>query len=71
MAIYWRLDKVLSEKGVTAWELAHRLGVAHPSIYRLVKQKHITRITVHDGTLDAICEALKCEPGDLLVYRKR
>lgn len=69
MPIYWRLREVLDERGVTPLELAKRLGVAHPSVYRLAAQRHITRIT--DAKLAELCKALDCQPGDLLEYRKR
>ena len=69
MPIYWRLGEVLDEKGVTPLELARALGVKHPSIYRLAKQKQITRITT--DLLNRICKALDCQPGDLLEYKKR
>lgn len=69
MPIYWRLAEVLDERGMTPLELAKKLGVAHPSIYRLARQKHITRIT--DDKLDALCKALDCQPGDLLVRKAR
>lgn len=69
MPIYWRLREVLDARGVTPLELARRLGVAHPSIYRLAAQTHVTRIT--DAKLNAICKALDCQPGELLEYRKR
>lgn len=69
MPIYWRLREVLDEKGVTPLELAKRLGVKHPSVYRLAAQRHVTRIT--DDKLDAICKALDCQPGDLLIRKAR
>ena len=69
MPIRWHLQEVLDEKGVTPLELARRLGVQHPSIYRLAAQRQISRITT--DMLDRICKALGCEPGDLLTYHKR
>jgi putative transcriptional regulator len=65
MAILWRLRAVLDARHITRMELARRLGVEHPSIYRLAAASRITRITT--AKLDAICEAVDCEPGDLLV----
>lgn len=64
MPIRWRLREVLDEKGITPLELAHMLGVKHPMTYRMAKQTHITRITT--GLLERLCNALDCEPGDLL-----
>jgi DNA-binding Xre family transcriptional regulator len=69
MPIYWRLREVLDEKGVTPLELARKLDMAHPTIYRLVRQTHVTRITA--DMLNRLCGALGCQPGDLMVHRKR
>lgn len=64
MSIRWQLQKVLDDKKVTPLELAHRLGVKHPTIYRMARQTHVTRITT--DMLDRLCHALRCQPGDLM-----
>ena len=69
MPIYWYLGKVLDEKGITPLELARTLRVKHPSIYRLAGQRKITRIT--SAKLSKLCDALDCEPGDLLKRRPK
>ncbi len=65
MPIIIRLDEVLEEKGMKSKELAQRVGIttANLSILKTGKAKAI-RFT----TLEAICEALDCEPGDILTY---
>lgn len=65
MPIKWRLREVLDDKGITPLELARALGVKHPSVYRLVKRRTMTRIS--GDMLARICKALDCEPGDLMV----
>ena len=59
------LDALLRDRGMTATELAERIGItqANVSILKTGKAKAI-RFT----TLIAICHALDCQPGDLLSY---
>jgi putative transcriptional regulator len=65
MPIKWRLREVLSERGMTALELSRALGVKHPTIYRMVKRRTVTRIS--GPMLDRLCKALDCQPGDLMI----
>ena len=67
MAIKIHLDVILQERGIRGKELAERIGItqANLSILRSGKAKAM-RFT----TLEAICEALDCQPGDILKYKK-
>lgn len=66
MAIVINLDDVLHDRRMTLTELAERIGItlANLSILKTGKARAI-RFT----TLDAICTALDCQPGDILEYR--
>lgn len=59
------LNEILKERNMTAKELSEIIGLteANLSILRSGKAKAI-RFT----TLDAICKALNCNPGDILKY---
>jgi putative transcriptional regulator len=65
MAIVVRLDDLLHARRMTLTELAARIDitVANLSILKTGKAKAI-RFT----TLEAICSALECQPGDLLAF---
>jgi putative transcriptional regulator len=65
MAIRVRLDRILLERRMSLTELADRVGltVANLSILKTGKARAI-RFT----TLDALCQELGCQPGDILVY---
>jgi putative transcriptional regulator len=65
MPIVVKLDDVLHERRMTLTELADRLGMtlANLSILKTGKAR-----AVRFSTLDAICEALQCQPGDLLEH---
>lgn len=67
MAIIVNLDVMLAKRKMQSKELVKILGItpANLSILKTGKAKAI-RFT----TLDAICEALACEPGDILEYKK-
>ncbi|MFT6095880.1 MAG: putative transcriptional regulator [Nonlabens sp.] len=66
MPIYINLDIVLAQKGMKSNELADLVGIttANLSILKTGKAK-----AVRFSTLEAICEALECQPGDILKYK--
>ena len=65
MAILVRLDDRLHERRMTLTELAARVDitVANLSILKTGKAK-----AIRFSTLEAICTALDCQPGDLLAF---
>ena len=65
MAIVVHLDEVLHARRMTLTELAARVDItlANLSILKTGKAK-----AIRFSTLEAICEALECQPGDLLAY---
>lgn len=65
MAIVIKLDLMLVKRKMKSYELASKIGItnANLSILKSGKAKAI-RLT----TLDAICKALECQPGDILEY---
>ena len=67
MAIVVNLDVMLAKRKMQSKELVKILGItpANLSILKTGKAKAI-RFT----TLEAICEALECQPGDILEYKK-
>jgi putative transcriptional regulator len=67
MAIFVTLDDVLHDRRMTLTELSGKVGItlANLSILKTGKARGI-----RFATLDAICEALDCQPGDLLQYRR-
>ena len=67
MAIIINIDIMLAKRKMSVTELSERVGItmANLSILKNGKAKAIRL-----STLEAICEALKCQPGDILEYRK-
>lgn len=60
------LDVVLAQRKMSSGELAAKIGItqANLSILKTGKAK-----AIRFSTLDAICKALNCAPGDILEYR--
>jgi len=65
MAVVVRLDEMLHARRMTLTELAARVDItlANLSILKTGKAK-----AIRFSTLEAICTALDCQPGDLLVF---
>jgi putative transcriptional regulator len=59
------VDRVLQQRGWSIYQLTQRSSLPYTTVYRLVR-KPPSRIDM--ATLAALCEALECEPGDLLIY---
>ena len=66
--IHCRLDELLADSGMTLTELSARVGV---SIVNLSVLKNDRARAIRYSTLRAICEALDCEVGELLVLAER
>lgn len=66
--IHCRLDELLAERGMTLTELSARVGV---SIVNLSVLKNDRARAIRYSTLRAICDALQCEVGELLVLTDR
>jgi putative transcriptional regulator len=66
MAILVRLDDLLYERRMTLTELAERVDItlANLSILKTGKAR-----AIRFSTLEAICTALACQPGDLLEFQ--
>ena len=65
MAIGVKLDDLLHDRRMTLTELAERVDItlANLSILKSGKAR-----AIRFSTLDAICDALSCQPGDLLEF---
>lgn len=67
MSIIVNVDVMLAKRKMTSGELAEKVGItqANLSILKTGKAK-----AVRFSTLDALCKALECQPGDILEYRE-
>lgn len=67
MAILINIDVMLAKRKMSVTELTDRVGItmANLSILKNGKAR-----AVRFSTLEAICKALDCQPGDILEYKK-
>lgn len=67
MSIVVNVDVMLAKRKMTQGDLAEKVGItqANLSILKTGKAK-----AVRFSTLDALCKALDCQPGDILEYRE-
>ena len=67
MSIIINIDVMLAKRKMSVTELAEKVGItmANLSILKNEKAKAIRL-----STLDSICRALDCQPGDILEYKK-
>ena len=65
MPIVLRLDRVMADRKMSLNALAEKVGIANVNLSK-IKTGKISAIRF--STLEAICEALHCQPGDILEY---
>ena len=67
MPIILRLDRVMADRKMSLNELSEWVGVANVNLSKL-KNGRVSAIRF--STLEAICDVLDCQPGDILEYKK-
>ncbi|MBI2410786.1 MAG: helix-turn-helix transcriptional regulator [Candidatus Kerfeldbacteria bacterium] len=67
MAIVINIDVMLAKRKMSVTELAEKVGITMANISILKNGK---ARAIRFSTLEAICEALGCQPGDILEYKK-
>ncbi len=67
MGICVNLDVMRAKRKVSAGDLAAKIGLT-PANLSILKNNHAKAIRF--STLEAICKALDCQPGDILEYRE-
>ena len=67
MAIILRLDRVMADKKISLNELAEKVGISNVNLSK-IKTGKVSAIRF--STLNAICDVLDCQPGDILEFTK-
>jgi putative transcriptional regulator len=67
MAIIINIDVMMAKRKMSVTELAEKVGITMASLSILKNGK---AKAIRLSTLDAICSALDCQPGDILEYKK-
>lgn len=63
--IILRLDRVMADRKISLKDLSDKVGISNVNLSKM-KTGKISAIRF--STLEAICEALHCQPGDILEY---
>lgn len=66
MAIVINIDVMLARRKMSVTELTERVGITMANL-SILKNGHAKAVRL--STLEAICKALDCQPGDILEYR--
>lgn len=67
MPIILRLDRVMADRKISLNDLADKIGIANVNLSK-IKTGKISAIRF--STLEAICDILDCQPGDILEYKR-
>jgi len=67
MPIILRLDRVMADRKISLNELSEKVGVANVNLSKL-KNGRVSAIRF--STLEAICDVLDCQPGDILEFKR-
>jgi len=67
MAIILRLDRVMADRKMSLNTLAEKVGISNVNLSN-IKTGKISAIRF--STLEAICDVLDCQPGDILEYQR-
>jgi putative transcriptional regulator len=67
MAIILRLDRMMADRKISLNELAEKVGISNVNLSN-IKTGKVSAIRF--STLDAICNILDCQPGDILEYKR-
>ena len=68
MTIILRLDRMMADRKISLNELAAKVGIANVNLSN-IKTGKVSAIRF--STLDAICDVLDCQPGDLLEFQRK
>jgi putative transcriptional regulator len=67
MGVIVNLDVILAQRKMSLTELSERVGITMSNLSILKKGK---AKAIRFSTLNAICEVLACQPGDILAFKK-
>jgi putative transcriptional regulator len=63
-----RIDELLGNRGRSFYWLANETGISHTTLWRLKKGR---ALGMNFETLEKMCDALQCQPGDVLSLTNR
>ena len=67
MSIILRLDRMMADRKISLNELSDKVGIANVNLSKIKTGKGSA---IRFSTLDAICDILDCQPGDILEFKR-
>ena len=67
MSIILRLDRVMADRKISLNELAEKVGISNVNLSNLKNGKVEA---IRFSTLEAICDVLDCQPGEILEFKR-
>ncbi len=67
MSIILRLDRVMADRKISLNELAEKVGISNVNLSNLKNGKVKA---IRFSTLEAICDVLDCQPGEILEFKR-
>ena len=67
MPIILRLDRMMADRKISLNDLSDKIGIANVNLSK-IKTGKVSAIRF--STLEAICDVLDCQPGDLLEFQR-
>ena len=67
MPIILRLDRMMADRKISLNELSDKIGIANVNLSK-IKTGKVSAIRF--STLEAICDILDCQPGDILEFKR-
>jgi len=67
MAIILRLDRMMADRKISLNDLAEKVGIANVNLSK-IKTGKVSAIRF--STLEALCDVLDCQPGDILEFKR-
>ena len=67
MPIVLRLDRMMADRKISLNDLSERVGIANVNLSK-IKTSKVSAIRF--STLEAICDVLDCQPGDILEFKR-
>jgi len=68
MPIILRLDRMMADRKISLNDLSEKIGIANVNLSK-IKTGKVSAIRF--STLEAICDVLDCQPGDILEFQRK
>ena len=68
MPIILRLDRMMADRKISLNDLSNKIGIANVNLSK-IKTGKVSAIRF--STLEAICDVLDCQPGDILEFQRK